>query len=116
MVRRTPTSSPKRLSIISSPGPTSTRRIGLHGSSLGGYSGPALRHRGERIKAVAVWSGANNLVDDIFHYYPPIRDRLRWLMGAKDLKEAGRNQRIHVIGRADKIECPLSSAIALMTG
>jgi len=83
-------------------------RIGLHGSSMGGYSGPRCATVEKRIKAVAVWSGAYNLVDDIFDYYPPIQDRLRWLIGAKDLKE-GREKikEFTLIGRADKIECPL---------
>jgi dienelactone hydrolase len=83
-------------------------RIGLHGSSLGGYSGPRCATGEKRIKAVAVWSGAYNLVDDIFDYYPPIQDRLRWLMGAKDLKEAREKiKEFTLIGRAQKIECPL---------
>ena len=83
-------------------------RIGLHGSSLGGYSGPRCATGEKRIKAVAVWSGAYNLVDDIFDYYPPIQDRLRWLMGAKDLREAREKIReFTLIGRANKIECPL---------
>jgi len=83
-------------------------RIGLHGSSMGGYTGPRSATAEKRIKAVAVWSGAYNLVDDIFDNYPPIQDRLRWLMGAKDLKEA-REKIIEftLIGRANKIECPL---------
>jgi len=83
-------------------------RIGLHGSSMGGYSGPRSATVEKRIKAVAVWSGAYNLVDDIFEYYPPIQDRLRWLMGAKDLKEAhAKIKDFTLIGHADKIECPL---------
>ena len=83
-------------------------RIGLHGSSMGGYSGPRCATVEKRIKAVAVWSGAYNLVEDIFDYYPPIQDRLRWLMGAKDLKEAREKMKeFTLIGRADKIECPL---------
>ena len=83
-------------------------RIGLHGSSLGGYSGPRCATVEKRIKAVAVWSGAYNLVDDIFDYYPPIQDRLRWHIGAKDLKEAREKiKEFTLIGRADKIECPL---------
>ena len=83
-------------------------RIGLHGSSLGGYSGPRSATGEKRIKAVAVWSGAYNLVDDIFDYYPPIQDRLRWLIGAKDLKEAREKiKEFTLIGRANKIECPL---------
>lgn len=85
-----------------------TERIGLHGSSMGGYSGPRSATVEKRIKAVAVWSGAYNLVDDIFDYYPPIQDRLRWLMGAKDLKEAREKMKEFTLaGRANKIECPL---------
>jgi dienelactone hydrolase len=83
-------------------------RIGLHGSSMGGYSGPRCATAEKRIKAVAVWSGAYNLVDDIFDYYPPIQDRLRWLLGAKGLKEAReRIKEFTLEGRADRIECPL---------
>ena len=83
-------------------------RIGLHGSSMGGYTGPRSATAEKRIKAVAVWSGAYNLVDDIFDNYPPIQDRLRWLMGAKDLKEAREKiKEFTLIGRANKIECPL---------
>lgn len=83
-------------------------RIGLHGSSMGGYSGPRCATAEKRIKAVAVWSGAYQLVDDIFDYYPPIQDRLRWLMGARDLKEAREKIREFTLeGRAGRIECPL---------
>jgi dienelactone hydrolase len=83
-------------------------RIGLHGSSMGGYSGPRCATVEKRLKAVAVWSGAYNLVDDIFDYYPPIQDRLRWLMGARDLKEAREKIKdFTLIDRADKIACPL---------
>jgi dienelactone hydrolase len=83
-------------------------RIGLHGSSMGGYSGPRCATVEKRIKAVAVWSGAYNLVDDIFDYYPPIQDRLRWLIGAEDLRQAREMIKEFTLeGRAGKIECPL---------
>jgi dienelactone hydrolase len=83
-------------------------RIGLHGSSMGGYSGPRCATVEKRIKAVAVWSGAFNLVDDIFDYYPPIQDRLRWLIGAANLKEARDKIKAFTLeGRARQIECPL---------
>src|SRR5262245_43023670 len=85
-----------------------TNRIGLAGSSMDGSSGPRSATTEKRIKAVAVWSGAYNLVDDIFDYYPPIQDRLRWLMGAKDLKEAREKIKEFTLeGRAHRIECPL---------
>ncbi|HEX6439684.1 MAG TPA: prolyl oligopeptidase family serine peptidase [Candidatus Binatia bacterium] len=83
-------------------------RIGLHGSSMGGYSAPRCATAEKRIKAVAVWSGAYSLVDDIFDYYPPIRDRLRWLIGAKNLDEAREKiKEFNLEGRANRIECPL---------
>jgi dienelactone hydrolase len=83
-------------------------RIGLHGSSMGGYSGPRCATAEKRIKAVAVWSGAYDLVHDIFDYYPPIQDRLRWLIGAKNLHEAReRIEEFTLEGRANRIECPL---------
>jgi dienelactone hydrolase len=84
------------------------QRIGLHGSSMGGYSGPRCATAEKRIKAVAVWSGAYNLVEDIFDYYPPIQDRLRWLIGADDLNQAREKiKQFTLEGRADRIECPL---------
>jgi dienelactone hydrolase len=83
-------------------------RIGVHGSSMGGYSGPRCATAEKRIKAVAVWSGAYSLVGDIFDYYPPIQDRLRWLIGAKDLPEAREKIKEFTLeGRANRIECPL---------
>src|SRR5262249_31155337 len=46
--------------------------------------------------------------DDIFDYYPTIQDRLRWLIGAKDLKEAREEIKEFTLeGRAHRIECPL---------
>jgi dienelactone hydrolase len=83
-------------------------RIALHGSSMGGYSGPRCATAEKRIKAVAVWSGAYDLVHDIFDYYPPIQDRLRWLIGAKNLQEAREKIKEFTLeGRANRIECPL---------
>jgi dienelactone hydrolase len=83
-------------------------RIGLHGSSMGGYSGPRCATVEKRIKAVAVWSGAYNLVDDIFDYFPPIQERLRWLMGARNLKDAREKiKEFTLVGRTNEIECPL---------
>jgi dienelactone hydrolase len=83
-------------------------RIGLHGSSMGGYSGPRCATAEKRIKAVAVWSGAYDLVHDIFDYYPPIQDRLRWLIGAKNLQEAREKiKEFSLEGRANQIECSL---------
>jgi len=83
-------------------------RIGIHGSSMGGYSAPRCATVEKRIKAVAVWSGAYSLREDIFDFYPPIQERLRWLIGAKDLREAREKMSAFTLeGRAERIECPM---------
>jgi dienelactone hydrolase len=83
-------------------------RIAIHGSSMGGYAAPRCATAEKRIKAVAVWSGAYSLREDIFDYYPPIQDRLRWLIGAEDLTQARRTiGEFTLEGRADRIECPM---------
>jgi dienelactone hydrolase len=63
-------------------------RIGITGSSMGGYTAPRSCSGERRFKACAAWSGAFALQRDIFDYYPPIQDKLRWLIGAKNLKQA----------------------------
>lgn len=83
-------------------------RIGIHGSSMGGYTAPRACTEEKRFRACAVWSGAYDLQRDIYDYYPPIRERLRWLMGAKDFDEARKMMAEYTMeGRADKITCPL---------
>ncbi len=83
-------------------------RIGIHGSSMGGYTAPRACTVEKRFAACAVWSGAYSLQQDIFDYYPPIRERLRWLMGAKNFEEARKMMADYTLeGRADKITCPL---------
>ena len=83
-------------------------RIAIHGSSMGGYAAPRCATAEKRIKAVAVWAGAYSLREDIFDYYPPIQDRLRWLIGAKNLTEARRKiAEFTLDGKADRIECPM---------
>ena len=85
-----------------------SNRIGILGMSIGGYTAPRCASGDSRIKACATNSGAYNLHDDIFEYYPPIRERLRWLSGAKDFADAGKKMAEFTMeGRADKIECPM---------
>jgi dienelactone hydrolase len=83
-------------------------RIGIHGSSMGGYSAPRCATSEKRIKAVAVWSGAYSLREDLFDYFPAIQERVRWLIGADDLADAQRKLREFTLeGRAKQIECPM---------
>jgi dienelactone hydrolase len=83
-------------------------RIGITGASMGGYTAPRMASGEKRLRAVAVWAGAYSLGEDIFDYFPPIQDRLRWLCGAKDMREARTKMAEFTLeGRADQIECPM---------
>jgi dienelactone hydrolase len=83
-------------------------RMAIHGSSMGGYTAPRGVTADKRFKACAVWSGAFSLREDIFDFYPPIQERLRWLSGAKDLADARKKMAEFTLeGMAQKIECPL---------
>ena len=83
-------------------------RIGISGMSMGSYTAPRIASGDKRVKACAMSSGSFSLLEDIFDYYPPIRDRLRWLCGAKDMTEARKKMAEFTLkGRADQIECPM---------
>ena len=83
-------------------------RIGIVGTSLGGYNAPRCASGDKRIKACAANSCAFSLREDIFDYFPPIQERMRWLIGAKDLTEARKKiAEFTLEGRAQLIECPL---------
>lgn len=83
-------------------------RIGMNGVSMGGYGGPRSATGEKRIKAVWMMSGAYSLLEDIFEFYPPIRDRVRWIIGAKDFADARKKiVEFTLEGRAKLIECPM---------
>ena len=83
-------------------------RIGVAGYSMGGYTAPRCATAEKRIKACSTWSAAYSLLEDIFEYFPPIQDRLRWLIGAKDMAEARKKiAEFTLEGRANRIECPM---------
>ena len=83
-------------------------RIGVHGISMGGWGAPRAASGEKRIKAVAVAAGSFDLGADLFDYYPPIQDRVRWIIGARDLADARKKLRDYTLdGRASKIECEM---------
>src|SRR6267378_1611392 len=63
-------------------------RIGMQGISMGGYGGPRSASGEKRIKAAFMSSGSYDLKSDLFEYFPPIQERVRWIIGAKDLADA----------------------------
>ncbi|MBI2189012.1 MAG: alpha/beta hydrolase [Acidobacteria bacterium] len=83
-------------------------RLGMQGISMGGWSVPRAVTAEKRIKAVWMSSGALSLATDLFDYYPPIQDRVRWIIGAKDVAGARKMVREYTTdGRAHLIECTM---------
>ncbi|MYF69639.1 MAG: alpha/beta hydrolase [Proteobacteria bacterium] len=83
-------------------------RIGLRGQSMGGYSAPRAASGESRIKAVWMGAGSHDVLRDLFEFYPPIRDRVRWIIGAEDLADARRKLVDYTVEHvAHQIECPM---------
>src|SRR6202166_2229394 len=84
-------------------------RVGMQGISMGGYGVPRAASGEKRIKAAFMSSGSSHLKSDLFEYYPPIQERVRWIVGAKDLADARKKLSDYNMGggRAEKIEVPM---------
>ncbi len=84
-------------------------RVGLQGISMGGYGVPRAASGEKRIKAAFMSSGSYDLKSDLFVYYPPIQERVRWIIGARDLDDASKKLDEYNLGegRAEKIEAPM---------
>ena len=83
-------------------------RIGMQAISMGGYGAPRCASGDKRIKAALMSSGSFCLQQDIFDYYPPIQERVRWIIGARDLADARKKLADYTLeGSARQIECPM---------
>ena len=83
-------------------------KIGMQGISMGGYGVPRAASGEKRIKAAFMSSGSYDLKSDLFDYYPPIQERVRWIIGARDLADARKKLNDYNLdGRASKIEAPM---------
>lgn len=84
-------------------------RVGMQGISMGGYGVPRALSGEKRLKAGFVSSGSYDLKADLFEYFPPIQERVRWIIGAKDLADARKQLNEYNLGsgRAAKIEAPM---------
>jgi dienelactone hydrolase len=82
--------------------------VGMEGISMGGYGVPRAASGEKRIKAACMSSGSYDLGKDLFDYLPSIQERVRWIIGAKDLADARKKLQDYTLeGRADKITCPM---------
>src|SRR6266705_3049165 len=84
------------------------KRIAMQGISMGGYGTPRAASGEKRLKAVMMSSGSYDLGKDLFDYIPSIQERVRWIIGAKDLADARKKLADYTLeGRAGNIECPM---------
>jgi dienelactone hydrolase len=85
-----------------------TKKVGLQGISMGGYGVPRAASNEPRVAAALMSSGSYDLGKDLFDYLPSIQERVRWIIGARDLADARKMLREYTLeGRADKIHCPM---------
>lgn len=83
-------------------------RVGLEGISMGGYGVPRAASGEKRITAACMSSGCYDLGKGLFDYLPSIQERVRWIIGARDLADARKKLQEYTLeGRADKITCPM---------
>jgi dienelactone hydrolase len=83
-------------------------KIGMQGISMGGYGTPRVASGDKRIKAALMMSGSYSLREDLFDYFPPIQERVRWIIGAKDLGDARKKLADYTLeAGASRIECPM---------
>ena len=86
-----------------------TTKVGLQGISMGGYGVPRAASGEKRVTAAFMSSGSYDLGKDLFDYLPSIQERVRWIIGARDLADARKKLNDYTLGegRAAKIECPM---------
>ena len=84
------------------------KRVAMQGISMGGFGTPRAASGEKRLKAVLMSSGSYSLQQDLFDYLPSIQERIRWIIGAKDLADARKKLGDYTLeGRANKIECAM---------
>ena len=88
-----PNGLPRRSSTTSKAVPTSMPDGSACKASAWAAGGRHARPAGEADQGCRDVSGSYDLGSDLFDYYPPIQDRVRWIIGARDLAEARRKLR-----------------------
>lgn len=82
-------------------------RIGLVGASMGGYYAPRAAAFEPRFKAMVLWCGCYDILEDIYDFFPPIQPQIQWILGAADDAEARRKLAdFNLREVASRISCP----------
>jgi pimeloyl-ACP methyl ester carboxylesterase len=85
-----------------------SKKIAYVGTSLGGYFAGRAAAFEERLAAVVMWGACYDVLSDIYNYFPPIRERIRAILGVKNDDEVKEKLReFNLSGLVEKIRCPL---------
>jgi dienelactone hydrolase len=83
-------------------------RLGLLGVSMGGYYAPRAACFEQRFKAVCAWGALYDVGTDLYGYYPPLREQLRWIGGCKtDAEAREKYASFSLSGLLGRIKCPV---------
>jgi dipeptidyl aminopeptidase/acylaminoacyl peptidase len=83
-------------------------RLGLMGVSMAGYYAPRAAAFEPRFKAVCVWGALHDVLADLYDYYPPLREQLRWIGGcASDDEARAKYAGFTLEGLLPRIQCPV---------
>ena len=83
-------------------------RLGVVGSSLGGYYAPRVAAADPRVKVLVCSCVCFDVLEDLYRYYPPIQAQMRWIAGAADEAEAvERYSEFNLAEAAPEIGCPV---------
>jgi alpha-beta hydrolase superfamily lysophospholipase len=82
-------------------------RIGCVGVSMAGYYAPRGTAFEPRIKALVLWCGCYDVLEDLYEWYPPIRSQIQWILGVdSDAAARKRLLKFNLNGIAQNITCP----------
>jgi len=82
-------------------------RIGCVGVSMAGYYAPRATAFEPRIKALVLWCGCFDVLEELYDWYPPIQAQIQWILGVGSDAEARRRlEKFNLKGVARQIRCP----------
>lgn len=82
-------------------------RIGCVGVSMAGYYAPRGTAFEPRIKALVLWCGCYDILEDLYEWYPAIRAQIQWVINATDDTDAREKLKtFNLKGIARNITCP----------
>jgi dipeptidyl aminopeptidase/acylaminoacyl peptidase len=83
-------------------------RLGLLGVSMAGYYAPRAASHEPRFKALCAWGGLYDVLTDLYDYYPPLREQLRWIGGCEtDAEARAKYAHFTLEGLLGRIACPV---------